>query len=264
MNEEDFAELAAGHALHALSPEDEGAYGAALAAHPEWEGIAREDAATAALLADSTLQVAPPAALRGELLARIAATPQIAADGPAADGEPPASTPLASSEPPTDTATIQAISRRSWTRGLFGLAASLVLLVALGFGAVTIGQQLNRPAAQTALAQIQQAPDSESATVALDTGGTATAYWSGSLGKAALVSDGLPAISSDQSYELWFVRDGDALSAGVVADAAGEVTAVLAGRMQAGDAIAVTVEQAGGSPSGQPTTTPIVVIPTTA
>jgi anti-sigma-K factor RskA len=37
---------------------------------------------------------------------------------------------------------------------------------------------------------------------------------------------------------------------------------VLAGDMHAGDVIAVTVEQAGGSPSGSPTTDPVVVIPT--
>jgi anti-sigma-K factor RskA len=276
VNEQDFAELAAGHALHALSPEDERAYDDALAANPEWEQIARADAATASALAEATLQVAPPVALRAELLARIAQTTQLGPEGlsaPAASSAGPRSAadadpavraePLAGAEPPTDTATIQAISRRSWTRGLFGLAASLVLLVALGFGAVTISEQLNRPASVTALAQIQDAPDSESATVALDSGGTATAYWSGSIGKAVLVSDGLPTIASDQSYELWLVRDGTALPAGVV-DEGGDVTALLDAQLQLGDAIAVTVEQAGGSSTGQPTTTPIVVIPTNA
>lgn len=269
MNEHDFAELAAGHALHALSPDDEQAYASALAAHPEWEHISRADAATAATLGDATLHVAPPAGLRAELLARIAQTPQ---GTPPRDAPPrgsgeatalPAASLSAAGEPPADTATIQAISRRSWTRGLFGLAASLVLLVALGFGAVTIGQQLNRPASVTALAQIQDAPDGRSATVALDTGGSATAYWSDTVGKAVLVSQELPAISPDQSYELWFVRDGAALPAGLV-DEGGDVTALLEGEIQSGDVIAVTVEQAGGSSTGQPTTTPIVVIPTSS
>lgn len=263
MNEQDFAELAAGHALHALSPEDEQAYVDALAAHPEWEQIARADAATAAVLADATLQVAPPVALRADLLARIAQTTQLGSGGLSASAAPAPAAPTTGVEPPADTATIQAISRRSWTRGLFGLAASLVLLVALGFGAVTIGEQLNRPASVAALAQIQDSPDAESATVALDSGGTATAYWSGSMGKAVLVSDGLPAITSDQSYELWLLRDGTPLPAGVV-DEGGDVTALLDAQMQPGDAIAVTVEQAGGSSTGQPTTTPIVVIPTNA
>ena len=39
MNVHEFAELAAGHALHALSPEDQQAYEVALAAHPEWAAI---------------------------------------------------------------------------------------------------------------------------------------------------------------------------------------------------------------------------------
>ncbi|MBN9184524.1 MAG: anti-sigma factor, partial [Microbacterium sp.] len=60
MNEQDFAELSAGHALHALSPDDERRYSAALAAHPEWQRIADRDAATAAALADGVAAEAPP------------------------------------------------------------------------------------------------------------------------------------------------------------------------------------------------------------
>ncbi|WP_375385585.1 anti-sigma factor domain-containing protein [uncultured Microbacterium sp.] len=271
MNVQDFAELAAGHALGALSPDDELAYQTALAEHPEWEAIATADAATAASLADTALAVTPPAALRAELLARIATIPQdgarsSTADSNAADSDTVESKtvrPDASTEPPLDTAELQTISRRSWTRGIFALAASLVLLVALGFGAATIGQQLNRPASVVALSQITDAPDAQVASVALETGGTASAHWSDSLGKAVLVSEGMPAIAADQSYELWFVRDGNPVSAGVVdASNGGSVTALLDGPVQAGDVIAVTVEQAGGSPTRQPTTTPIVAIPT--
>ncbi len=76
----------------------------------------------------------------------------------------------AGGQPPADTATIQAISRRSWTRGIFALAASMVLLVALGFGAATIGQQLNRPASVVALSQINNASDARNATVATGAG----------------------------------------------------------------------------------------------
>ena len=48
MNEKDFAELSAGAALHALSPEDETLFHRALAEHPEWQDIVESDAATAA------------------------------------------------------------------------------------------------------------------------------------------------------------------------------------------------------------------------
>ncbi|KRA24144.1 hypothetical protein ASD65_06670 [Microbacterium sp. Root61] len=251
MNEQDFAELAAGHALHALSPEDEREYLAALAAHPEWAELVATDAAIAVALADTVADATPPIGVRSALLAQIADLPQ--------DVAAPVHV---STEPASDTATIQAVARRNWTRGLLALAASSVLLLGLGFGAVLLGQQLNRPASVIALEQIEAAPDAQSASVSLEDGGDATAHWSGSLGKAVLVSDGLPTIADDQDFELWFVREGTAISAGVFDADDGNATAVLTGEMHAGDVIAVTVEQAGGSPSGGPTTDPIVTIPT--
>ena len=290
MNEKDFAELAAGHALNALSPDDEALYRDALAAHPEWSAIVDDDEAAAASLAGGVAEVSPPLTLRSELLGRIAALPQgdtadsttpvaqvpppplpeipasvaavlppdaltlIPADPPATD---------ASGEPPLDTTAVQAITRRNWTRGLFALAASFVLLLGLGFGAVIVGQQLNRPVEIVALDQITSASDAQTAKVALDNGGAATAHWSPSLGKAVLVTDGLPVVASDQAYEMWFLRNGSAVSAGVfTTDSRGHASAELTGDMHAGDVIAVTVEAAGGSPDGQPTTTPIVRIPT--
>ncbi len=89
-----------------------------------------------------------------------------------------------------------------------------------------------------------------------------TAHWSESVGKAVLVSDGLPAIADDEAFELWFVRDGAAISAGTFTAEGGTATALLDGAIETGDVIAITVEPAGGSPTGQPTTDPIVAIET--
>lgn len=240
MNEKEFADLAAGAALHALTPEDQAAFEAARGQHPEWEHHVTTDAATAALLADNVAEVAPPPALRAELLARIAEMPSPAAP--------------AAAEP---------VKARRWgTRAWFALAASLALLVGVGWGAVSVGEMLNTPASVVALNQIESAPDAQSETVALSDGGAATAHWSESLGKAVLVSDGLPEITDEQAYELWFVRDGAAIPAGVFTSADGTLTALLDGPVQSGDVIAVTVEQAGGSPTGQPTSDPIVAIQT--
>jgi anti-sigma-K factor RskA len=164
-------------------------------------------------------------------------------------------------EPAANTAMMQAVSRRNWTRGLLGLAASLVLLVTLGFGAASLGQWLSRPAAVIALEEIEAAPDAVSASAEVTGGGTATAHWSESLGKAVIVTDGLPSIASDQTFEMWFVRaDGTPVSAGTFD--ARNATTELAGELESGDAIAITVEQAGGSKTGAPTTDPIVAIPT--
>lgn len=255
MNEKDFAELAAGAALHALSADDERRYRRALAEHPEWAAHADGDAETVALLADGMTPVTPPAGIRAALLAQIAQTPQTDPSVTEADADAHE----AESSAPDEAAVRPA---RRWTRIAFALAACLALLVGVGIGAVALNDQLNRPASVVALQEIESAGDAQQATVELDDGATATAHWSGSVGKAVLVTDGLPEAADGKTYELWFVRGEDPIAAGVFDVDGGEATALLEGEMHAGDAIAVTVEQEGGSPSGLPTTDPVIVIPT--
>ncbi|MEV8250460.1 anti-sigma factor [Microbacterium sp. NPDC076768] len=251
MNEKDFDELAAGAALNSLSAEDERLFREALSAHPERNEAAETDVAAAALLADRVKPVAPPAHIRSSLLAQIANTPQDSGDQ--AD---------ASSAVPHDATPVLPRKPRRWARTVFALAACLAVLVGVGVGAVALNDQLNRPASVVALQEIEASGDSEQASVDLDNGGTATAHWSASVGKAVLVTDGIPAVSDEESYELWFVRGETPVSAGVFDVNDGEATALLTGEMQAGDAIAVTIEEAGGSPTGKPTSDPVIVIPT--
>ncbi len=258
MNEEQFAELSAGYALHALSPDDLAAFEAARAEHPEWEHHVTTDAATAASLADGAAEVPPPLTLRSTLLAKVAAD---AAAEDTAEQPPPARPEYV--EPAPTTNTIQTVARRNWTRGLLALAASLVLLVALGYGAVAINDYLNRPAAVVALSEIEAAPDAQEASGELADGGTVTAYWSESLGKAVITSSALPAVGEGETYEMWFVRGDAPVSAGLFEPSTGDATtALLEGPVEPGDVIAVTVEPAGGSPTGAPTSDPIVAIPT--
>ena len=129
-------------------------------------------------------------------------------------------------------------------------------------GASVVIPQLLRPAAVVALDRIENAPDAAEKTVSLPEGGKATAHWSASMGAAVLVADGLGRLDAAKTYELWFVRGSTTVSAGVFEAAQGVTTAQLKGAMHAGDAIAVTVEPAGGSPTGKPTSEPILVIPT--
>lgn len=147
-------------------------------------------------------------------------------------------------------------------RLLFALAASVALVVGIGIGAVALNGYLNRPASVVALEQIQGADDAQQASVELADGGSATAHWSASVGSAVLVTDGIPATADGETYELWFVRGDDAIPAGTFDVNDGDATAQLSGEMHAGDVIAVTVEQAGGSPTGIPTSDPVIVIPT--
>lgn len=265
MNEQEFAELAAGAALDALSPDEQQRYHAALVAHPEWQSIADADAVTAALLAEGAMPVAPPIDIRSSLLARIAQTPQ---DGDAIDVDPSSAAPTdAGSAPPPETprASSDGLARKAPAhplRILFALAACLALLVGVGVGTVALNEHLNRPASVVALDEITAADDAQQATIELADGGAATAHWSASLGKSVLVTDGIPALADGETYELWYVRGDTPVSAGVFDAVDGDATAVLAGEMHEGDVIAVTIEQDGGSPSGAPTTDPVIVIPT--
>ncbi|WP_350351542.1 anti-sigma factor [Microbacterium sp. A8/3-1] len=267
MNEQEFAELAAGAALNALSPDDARRFDDALVAHPEWRAIAEADAETADLLSGSVAPVSPPPGIRAALLAQIAATPQ---NGDPTTGTEPTSPDVLAVErsrvdepSPSDPDEARASApKRRWTRTVFALAACLAVLVGVGIGAVALNGQLNRPASVVALEQIQSASDAEQASVEVPSGGKATAHWSASAGAAVLVTDGVPAPADGKTYELWYVRGDDAIPAGVFDVEDGRATAALEGDMHAGDVIAVTVEQAGGSPSGTPTSDPVIVIPT--
>ncbi len=258
---DEFAELSAGHALNALSPEDERAYQHALVTHPEWEAAVALDAATVDILADGIAPVAPPVDLRSRLLRTIDADlhPQSVDDADA--GTPPVpdtgGVPVA---PPTEV--VQAVQRRAWTRGLFALVASVALLIGIGWGAGAVTSLWRTPAAVTALERIQAAPDASSAHVDFP-GGEATAHWSQSVGKVVLVADGLPELPADRTFELWYVRGSTPIAAGTFDASSAKAMAQLTGTMHPGDTIAVTVEQSGGSPDGTPTTKPLIAIPTT-
>ncbi len=245
MTHDEFAELSAAAALGALSPDEQQAFDAALAEHPEWASLAAVDADTAAALAEGAPAVAPPSALRDALLARIALTPQHA-------------------EEPEPATTAVPGSGAGWgPRAWFALAASVAILVVLGFGAVTVGQIVNRPAAVVALDQIRSAPDAQSAQISLADGGVATAHWSAELGEVVLVADGLPEIGDDRVFEAWLINEEQgAVSAGLFAADAGDATTLLAGEYQPGDIIAVTVEPQGGAPDGVATGEAVIVIPT--
>ena len=252
MTENEFAELAAGHALNALSIEDEHRFRTALAEHPEWELVATDAAATVAELAAGVAEVPPPPALRSALLNQIAVTRQ---DGAAVDS--PVVESLVAEAPGDE-------KPRAWRRRLFALAASVALLVGIGVATTTLVTNMNRPAAVVALEDVRAADDAAQATAELPSGAQATAYWSASLAKAVLVTEGLEELEPGQAYELWLVRGETPISGGVFTTSGdGEATAVVDEPMHDGDVIAVTIEEAGVSPTGLPTTDPIIVIATT-
>ncbi len=250
MNEQEFAELSAAYALGALDADDARAFETARQMHPEWQAQAARDAETAAFLADSVPEVEPPTHVRDDLLSFIALTAQTAP------------VPLGAPRPPS-TGAVQTQARMRWSRGILAMAASFVILVGIGFTAVSIHDQVNLPPAVVALNEVRSAPDARFARAPIDGGGVSTVYWSESVGEAVIVSDGLPKIASDQSFELWFVRDGVPIAAGAFEpDGGNKGLWVMEGQMQPGDTVAITIEPLGGSPDGTPTGPRVVAIPT--
>ena len=73
----------------------------------------------------------------------------------------------------------------------------------------------------------------------------------GSLGRGALVLDGLPAAPSGRTYQAWHSVGGESASVGVFTGT--EVAVPLAGLLPPGATITVTLEPAGGSeaPTGK-------------
>ncbi|GAA3772816.1 hypothetical protein GCM10022240_26020 [Microbacterium kribbense] len=250
MTEEEFVQLSAGAALGALGTDDLRAYHRALAEHPEWAAQADADAEAVTGLAEFGDEVAPPPALRESILARIDQTPQHSV----AEGRPHA----ARASRRTHRSGRRGWGRRRW----FALAASLVLLAGIGTGTVIAVQQANQPVAVVALNRIEAAPDAQQATAQVDGGGSATLHWSASAGQAVLVTGELPLLTDTETFELWYIRGKTPIAAGTF-DATGTSTSALLDKgIQPGDVIAITVEHAGGSPTGQPTTQPILTIPT--
>ena len=143
-------------------------------------------------------------------------------------------------------------------------AAAVVGLAAGGvFGGIALTQQDQLQTAQSRLDQARQryepvaallaAPDTKTVHGEAPIGGGVTVIVSKSLNRVMVMDAGLPVQPGGKVYEAWLITGGNApRSAGVIAssDAGGLVVADGVGSV---DKLAVSVEQAGGSPSGAPT-----------
>ena len=263
MNQQEFRELSAGHALRALTSDEEHAFAAALAEHPEWRSIVDEDLAAASGLGQSIPEVPPPAALRAHILSAIDGVPQSEPVGEWTESETSGS---GTSVPPEDAAApgvaLQRQASRAWRIGAFALAASVVLLTTVMFGPRILESFAPQDPAVVALQQVEDASDAASESLDLGGGVSATLHWSDSEGQAVLVADGMQPAEAGKDFELWLVRGDQAISVGLMEPEEGEQSVFVADTFAPGDTIAVTVEQAGGSPSGAPTSDPILAIAT--
>jgi anti-sigma-K factor RskA len=219
----------------------------------ELEGLT----ATAALLG-SAVQVPAPGAVRASVLDAIRSTPQA---GPRA-GEAREDA-LRDDVVQGDALRDDLADRRRQPRRRTAWLA--VAATALGAAVVpsAIAWQQHQEAEQAreearVLAEMLAEPGTEVVRADVEGGGTAV----GVLGTehAMFTATGLGDPGAGKEYQLWVIRDGVALPDVVMPGASGELHG-MAEDFAPGDALAVTVEPAGGS--REPTTDPVVVLATT-
>ena len=236
------------YALDALDDEQERReFEAHLAGCEECREEVRTLRETAALLGVAASTVPPPG-LRGRVLAAVGASTQLSPDP----------IPLRPKE------------NRPRNRGFLAAAASVVLLAGLAAGGAGVVQlreaSHDRQVAEAVRAETQRVlaiaadPSARRAGGTVTGGGTITVVTANS--GAAVLTDGLKALPDDRIYQLWVVRPGGIVPAGLGpggADGGGDWSRLVEGA-RAGDSVAISVEPVNGS--AQPTTEPIVVVRT--
>lgn len=265
--------LSGAYSLNALTPDE----AAEFEAYAEGSEEARAEVAslsdTAVQLGLSTEPVQPSPELKNRLMAAIRRTPQLE---PLPEASPvewsPRVEPVEHRTEPGATSGAESRAeqkaRARWFARPVTILAAAAAAVLLFVGGTLVGQLTDRPAGSPALqaqaaslVELSAASDVQRAEGTVAGGGQATVIWSLQLRRSAVVLDELPSLPADKTYQLWYIDSAGAKPAGTFEpSAAGMTWHVLDGAMSGGDTIGVTVEPAGGS--AQPTTKPIVAIPT--
>ncbi len=236
-------DLIALHALGALDEHDRARVERHLASDPQARAQYDQMRETVTALHNNIVSVEPSERPRQRVLARVDA---------ALYSEQPQTKPQAQSS-------LARVLRVLWP----ALAvASLVLAVGLGAWGISLRQQLSRAQQEAALFQ---ASDVQVASLPPNEGtpqnARITFVKSASLNRALLTVNGLPVLPSNRTYQFWLLKDGQPVSAGllaVAADGTGRINVASAEPINVYQQAGITVEPAGGSAT--PTLTALVSI----
>jgi len=222
----DVAALSGLYALDALEGDELARFEAYLQTHPEAQDEVDGFRSTAARLA-STRSAPAPAQLRANVLGSLSDVRQ---DPPQLD-------------------VARARRRRATLQRVAGVAAAIVLVVAAGVGGFALGADDGAGTDETAegISSILAESDASLTALAGDGDLSATLVYSASSGRAVVVAQELPGPPDGQTYELWQVRDGEAVSAGLFVPDDGVVRTGVDADLASGDTVAVTIEPEGGS-----------------
>lgn len=242
MTHEEVRDLLTEYVLGALDAKTRADVDAHLAACPECRALQAEEARVFDALGRGVEPVAPPASLRDRILA--SARNERVAPAPA----------------PVSFAAPRAARSLPW---MLAAAAAIIALVA-GWQLFAAKSERERLAAQVTEQQrslaVLAAPD----LIRFELRGTqpstaqARAFWSHKHG-LVFTAEGLQAVPADRTYQLWVISGGKPISVGIFeAGAAGAASIIVEtpATLTAVDAVAITVEPAGGLSA--PSTTPIL------
>lgn len=238
--------LAGAYAVDALSEHERAQFRRHLEDCESCSQEVRELRATAARLGAAVAED-PPAWLKQRVLAEIHVTRQ---------------------QPPLAVPELLEKSRRRakvprWALGLTAAAAVIGLALAGVFGGIALNtrSQLTTAQEQVAeqaerfapVAELLAAPDVVAAHGASTIGGGSTVVVSRSLNKLMVLGTQLPEPPPNSIYQAWMLSaSGQPRSAGLISGGAGDGSLLIAGGLDGANRVALTVEQAGGSPTGRP------------
>jgi anti-sigma-K factor RskA len=230
------------YALDALDDVERAGFERHLRSCPSCTAEVIEFREAAAALADR-VAAEPPPRLRAAVLAEVARTRQVS---------------------PVERVHLR---RPSLRRTLATAAAAAVIAGTAALGGVAWQSHESAQKAQVAaqqaaeqstrLTEVLTDPARIEAVGTVTGGGTATVV--AARGQAVLATTQLPALPDGRRYQVWLIKaDKRILSAGLLGLQGGSGQSLVSG-VSNGDAVAVSVEPAGGSK--QPTTDPIVAVP---
>jgi len=270
--------LVAAYVLDALPPDEREVFEAFLDGSPTAAQEVAELLSVSAVLG-AVDAAAPAPGLRESVLSAVGRTRQLPritrrSDAERTPGQPVAAQPVPAQPVPAQPVAAQPVAaqpvpvtrrRRAAVRvaAAFALAAVLVLGVVVSIQADRLAEaRRETQAAQGALAlsSITGQADMQTRTSAVASGGTATVLSSARAGRGVVLLAGVTTLATDKTYELWLI-DAAGKPRPVTTFATDNTTATVdfAG-FRTGDSVGLSVEPAGGSPTGAPTTTPVLAV----
>lgn len=230
--------LAGAYALDALDERERAAFEQHLAGCAACVAEVVEFQATAARLGEAE-STSPPDGLRESVLEAARRTPQ--------------------RRPVVPVVTVVPDSR--WRRYAPRLLAAAAVLVVAGVVGLYVGEHDQATDGQAQADEIEEVMTAPDRVFSPSRNGDVPVQVvsSRSMDKAVVMVNDLPPIDDEHSYEMWAIDDTGTRSLGAMPEATEEGTAVVEGL---GDAtqVAVTVEPAGGSPDGKPSTPPVETV----